>query len=115
MSKFLLLSLFLLSLVSSSLLAAAAEKTNVPDSPDAAVYNPMPQAASNFDRIQIDSSPDSDHICLKIHAFIFKTEDDRVPKLIGETTCMPAGGAAAKKVNRQVQPKAIPTTGGDSF
>ncbi|MFZ0706516.1 MAG: hypothetical protein WAM71_13000 [Candidatus Korobacteraceae bacterium] len=110
MSKFLLLSLFLFSLGISGAVAAAADKPNLPDSPAVAVYNPMPEAPTNFDRIQIDNSPGSD-ICLDIHAFIFKTDDDRVPKLIGETTCMPAGGAAAKKVAEHTKPKLIPANG----
>jgi hypothetical protein len=54
-------------------------------------------------------------MCLRIHAFIFKTNDDRVPKLVAETTCMPANRAATKKVNGNAQPKMIPATGGNSF
>ncbi len=31
----------------------------------------------------------SDYICYKIHAFLFKRDDDHAPQFIGSTTCGP--------------------------
>jgi len=111
MSIPLLLSLFLFS-------AGSSGPATTPAAPgdSAAVTTPLAsESPYDFDRIQIDSSPSTDDFCLNIHAFVFKTDDDRVPKLVRETTCMPASRARAKKVDKTVQPKLIPATGGNSF
>lgn len=115
MSKLLLFSLFLFSFAGSGLAATVAERPANPDSPDTTIFSGMPEAPTRFDRIQAGNSVDADHVCLNIHAFIFKTEDDQVPQLVRETTCMPVSGAAAKKVNGSVQPRLVPATGGNSF
>ena len=115
MSKLLLFSLFLFSVASFGLAATAAEKPANPASSGVTVPGLLPETSTSFDRIQTDSSPDRDHVCLNIHAFIFKTNDDRVPELVRETTCIPASRAGAKKANRNEKPKLIPGTGGNSF
>lgn len=116
MSKLLLLSLLAFCTV------AFAQATNAASAPlpDDSVATPaspfaaMPQGLNLFGNSQTNVS-EQGRMCLRIHAFIFKTDDDRVPKLVRETTCMPASGAAAKKVNGNVQPKLVPATGGNSF
>jgi len=110
----LLLLLFLLSAGSSAWASTPAEKPAMPEGPGVTVHR-LTFETPSFDRIQIDNGPASDNVCLHIHAFIFKIDDDRVPKLVGETTCMPASGTAAKRVNREVQPKLMPATGGNLF
>lgn len=116
MSKLLLFSLLVLST------AAFAQTANssVMHSPNESVAGPanplagMPQELSPSGDSQTDISEQS-RLCLRIHAFIFKTNDDRVPELVRETTCMPASGAAAKKVKGNAQPKLVPATGGNLF
>jgi len=115
MSKLLLFSLVLFSAGSLCFAATAVDTAVKPGGSEAAIYKAMSEAPANFDRVQIDSGQGGDHVCLNIHAFIFKTDDDRIPKLVGETTCMPAARVGAKKVNGNVRPKLIPATGGNSF
>ena len=110
-----LLSLFVLSAVGSGFASSPAEQPVTPDSSRVMVSQPLPEAASSFDRIAIDKGPARDDVCLKIHAFIFKTNDDRIPELVRETTCMPASSTGAKRVNGNAQPKLLPATGGNSF
>jgi len=112
MSKLLLLSLFLFLV---GLVATAAETPTAPNGSEATVHRLMPETPTDFDHIQIDRSQDRDNVCLHIHAFIFKTDDDRVPKLVGETTCMPARGTAAKRVKQNVEPRLVPITDENSF
>lgn len=112
MSTLLLLSLFLFPAGGAGMSTPSAE------APIAADGSPMmPSQArpepSGINRIQINDSTDRDQVCLNIHAFIFKTEDDRVPKLVRETTCLPASAAGAKKANENVQPKLVPATSGN--
>jgi hypothetical protein len=38
--------------------------------------------------MQLDGIAGQGRTCLKIRAFIFETNDDRVPKFIRETTCL---------------------------
>ncbi len=115
MSKLLLFSLFLIAVAGSSLAATAANTPKATDNSEVITTPLMPEAPTSFDRIQLNNSADSDHVCLNIHAFIFKTDDDRIPRLVRETTCMPASGAKAEKVDGTVQPKLLPATGGNSF
>ncbi len=115
MSIRLLLSLFVLLVVGSGFATSPAEQSAAPDSFGAMVSQPMPEAAGGFDRIAIDNGDARDQVCLNIHAFIFKTNDDRVPELLRETTCMPASSTGAKRVNGSTQPKLLPATGGNSF
>lgn len=115
MSKIMLFSLFLFSVASSGVSAAEAEKPAMPEISGVNSYLIPFDSPTDFDHIQVNTSPGADRVCLNIHAFIFKTYDDRVPQLVGETTCMPASGAAAKKVKRNVQPKLVPVDGGHSF
>ncbi len=116
MSKLLLFSLLVLStaafaqVANSGVTHSTSESAAVPADPFAG----MPQGLSPFAGNQTNISEQS-RMCLRIHAFIFKTEDDRVPELVRETTCMPASGAAAKEISGNVQPKLIPATGGNSF
>lgn len=115
MSVRLLLSLFLFFVGSSAWAVTGPEQPMIPDGSGTTIHRLTPDDPTSFDRIQINNSLADDNVCLYIHAFIFKTDDDRVPKLVGETTCMPASRAAAKKTNRDMQPKLIPAMGGDSF
>ena len=115
MSIRLLLSLFVLLAVGSGFATSPAEQPVAPDSFEAMVSQAKPEAASRFDRIAVDNGPARDEVCLNIHAFIFKTNDDRVPELVRETTCMPASSTGAKRVNGSTQPKLLPATGGNSF
>jgi len=55
-----------------------------------------------------------DRVCLNIHAFIFETNDDRVPKLVGETTCMSVK-TDLRRINRPSAPRLIPATGDNKF
>jgi hypothetical protein len=115
MSKLLLFSLLTFSI------AAFAQTTNsgTARSPRESVAT----AADPFAGMPPGLDPSGDNqttiseqgrMCLRIHAFIFKTNDDRVPELVRETTCMPVSGGT-KKVNGVVQPKLVPATGGNSF
>jgi hypothetical protein len=115
MSKLLLLSLFLLSVGTSGLVASAAENPSFPDRSGVPVHRVTPETPTDFDHMQINNNQDRDNVCLNIHAFIFQTDDDRVPRLIRETTCMPASSTAAKRVKGSVQPKLVPSAGGNSF
>lgn len=87
-------------------------------------YDSVATPASSYLRMPYDLDPlsdsqanlsERDRICLRIHAFIFETDDDRVPKLVRETTCMPAAGTTAKKVKGNMEPKLVPATAGNSF
>jgi len=117
MSKLLLFSLLVCSTFA---FADVARNSEAPTSPDASVatagspFAAMPQGLNASADNQTNISEQT-RTCLRIHAFIFKTDDDRVPQLVRETTCMPAGGPVLKKVNGNVQPKLVPATGGDSF
>ena len=115
MSKLVLLSLFLFAVGSSDQVLTAAEKAVLPDSSNVTADSGMPAGPTSFDRIQIDGNSVDSRVCLNIHAFIFKTDDDQVPKLVRETTCMPANSARAKKADGPGKPKLIPATGGNSF
>jgi hypothetical protein len=115
MSKLLLFSLLLVSILMPFCSATA---TDTPLVSDRVEVKTTPEAVTNpynFDQKQIENSSNHDDYCLNIHAFIFKTEDDRVPKLVGETTCMRASGTKTKKINRFIQPKLVPATGGNAF
>ena len=116
MSKFLLFSLLAFCTI------ACAQSSNSGASPSpnesvAAASNPfagMPQGLNASGESE-PSASEQTRMCLRIHAFIFKTNDDSVPKLVRETTCMPANRAEAKKVNQVTEPKLVPATGGNSF
>jgi hypothetical protein len=116
MSKLLLFSL----LVFCTAAFALASNSGVTPSQNESVATPanpfagMPQGLNASGESQRDASEQS-RMCLRIHAFIFKTNDDGVPKLVRETTCMPARRAEAKKVNQSTEPKLVPATGGNSF
>ena len=115
MSTLLLLSLLLFPAGSSGLQTKNAGP-KVPPSSAAVAVQPVAEAsesASNFDHIQINDGLSADHICLKIRAFIFETNDDRVPKFVRETTCMPVNGGV-KKVNG-TKPRLVPATEGQQF
>ncbi len=114
MSKLLLFSLFLPLVGSSGLVAAQTAQSTMPDDGNASIYR-LPVSPQKLDHMQIDNSADADRYCLNIHAFIFKTDDDRVPKLVGETTCMPAGSVKAKRALGSAKPKLVPATGESSF
>jgi hypothetical protein len=110
MSALLLLSLFLFSAVGYGEVAKNSPPT-VPAGSSASVASPfagMPQGLNPFD--QASRGDGATRVCLNIHAFIFKTDDDRVPTLVRETTCMPALGAT-KKVNGNAEPRLMPATG----
>ncbi len=116
MSKLLLFSLLVFSTAAFAQVAnsGVTQPTNESAAAPANPYAGMPQGLNPFAGKQTNVSEQS-RMCLRIHAFIFKTNDDRVPELVRETTCMPASGTAAKKVNQNVQPKLVPATGGNSF
>jgi hypothetical protein len=115
MSKLLLFSL----LVFCTTAFAQAANSSVMPSPNESVATPanpfagMPQGLNPFGDSQTNVS-DQGRMCLRIHAFIFKTDDDRVPELVRETTCMPATGGA-KKADFTVQPKLKPADGSNRF
>jgi len=116
MSKLLLFSLLTFSTVA---VGQAAINPDVSPAPGLSVATPVdryahrPQGLSPFgdDQTRVLQR---DRVCLRIHAFIFKTDDDRVPQLVRETTCMPAIGRA-KEVGLNAQPKLIPADGGNHF
>ncbi len=116
MNTLLLLSLFLFPAGTGPLNASAA----VPVAADASkdlVSQPTPETpdgVGNSDGTQIGGGPSTDHLCLKIRAFIFKTNDDRAPEFVRETTCMPVIWRA-EKVNGTAQPRLIPATSGSHY
>ena len=117
MSKFVLFSLLAFSIPAFGQAAGDADISNqtAAVAPEAAnPYAGMPQGLSALsDNQTIDS--EQVRTCLRIHAFIFKTEDDQVPQLVRETTCMLANSASAKKADLTLQPKLMPATGGNHF
>jgi hypothetical protein len=115
MGKLVLYSLFLGSILGSFWAAAATDMRVVSDGFEAKITPEKAENPYNFDHIKVENTPINDDFCLNIHAFLFKTDDDRVPKLVGETTCMRASDAKAKKVNRLVPPKLMPAAGENSF
>lgn len=58
---------------------------------------------SGFDHIAINRTEGMEHTCLKIRAFIFHTDDDQVPRLVRETTCMPAARVHARQADDPAQ------------
>lgn len=109
MSKLLLFSLLAFCTVAalahatdSRVAPSAGQSMDAPDNPFAA----MPQGLSPSTGDQANVSK-QDRTCLRIHAFIFKTDDDRVPQLVRETTCMSAAKLALKKVNNNQQPRLV--------
>ncbi len=117
MSTLLLLSLFLFPAGTSGLLATNGNAPVATDSSKTLVSQPAAEAQDsegNSDQRQIDSSPGMDHVCFKIRAFIFETNDDQVPRFVRETTCPPAT-AGAKKIDGTAQPKLVPAIGDDQF
>jgi hypothetical protein len=92
--------------ISNQPVAVAPEVTNP--------YAGMPRGLNALNDNQTNAS-EQVRTCLRIHAFIFKAEDDQVPQLVRETTCMPASSASAKKADLTVQPKPMPATGGNHF
>jgi hypothetical protein len=115
MSKLLLFSLLAFSTAAFTQ-AASPAVTHSPNQSVATAANPfsgMPPGLNPYDDNQTTVS-ERDRLCLRIHAFIFKTDDDRVPQLVRETTCMPATGGA-KKADFTGQPKLMPADGGNRF
>ncbi len=114
MSKLLLFSLLVFCTT-----AFAQANSGVIPSPNEAVVAPaspfagMPRGLDPLGDNQTNVS-EGVRTCLRIHAFIFKTDDDRVPELVRETTCMPANGGA-KKADFTMQPKLKPADGGNRF
>ena len=49
-----------------------------------------------------DLTGESDGVCYKIHAFLFKLDDDRPPEFTGSTTCVPR----QSHMKNAVRPKA---------
>jgi len=110
MSARLLLSLFLFSAVGYGVTAKNSPPA-IPTSSSASVASPFSGMPEGLDVLDQGSRDDrADHVCLNIHAFIFKTDDDRVPTLVRETTCMPMLGGT-KKVNGNADPRLVPATG----
>ena len=114
MNKFLFFSLLAFSTVAfcqtGNLVASAPAEAQAAASPHAT----MPQGLNTLRDNQTNAS-ETDRTCLRIHAFVFKTDDDRVPQLVRETTCMPASGHTLKKATGTLQPKLVPATDGSSF
>ena len=86
-------------LLLSSLLAAplAATDTAQPASPpvdvESAVVSSSPFATAQQFLVpepRVDVSAETDKICYKIRAYIFKRDDDHAPELTGSTTCGPS-------------------------
>ena len=115
MSKLLLFSLLVFC---TAAFAQAANSVGVL-SPNESVTTPanpfagMPRGLNSSGDSQTRES-EGVRTCLRIHAFIFKTDDDRVPELVRETTCMPVTGGA-KKADYTVQPKLKPADGRNRF
>jgi hypothetical protein len=72
------------------------------------------QRLTRSTRTPVNKDVAPDHVCLNIHAFIFETNDDRVPKLVGETTCMTVNGSM-KRVGGPSAPRLMPATDGNKF
>lgn len=115
MSKLLLFSLLVFATSAFSQTVVNAE-TPTPRGSVAASspWDGMPQGL-NAQRENQANISEQTITCLRIHAFIFKTEDDRVPQLVRETTCMPANRPALKKANEDARPKLVPADGGNRF
>jgi len=87
-----------LLLLLSLLLSSAASSPAQLDSVSSVVHNEATDEvispgvirldASQLDRMQLEEPSGSERTCLKIRAFIFETNDDRVPKFVRETTCL---------------------------
>ena len=115
MSKLVLFSLLLMSIGTPFFTATAAEKSPVSDRAEVKITSQTAKNSYNLDPNQVENSSKGDDLCFNIHAFIFKTDDNQVPRLVGETTCMRSSGAKTKKIDRFVQPKLVPLTGGNAF
>jgi len=111
MGRFLLLSVFVLGTVPATHADSSAAALN------GAVVRPAPpgiqdeQPPNALNQNQFEYRSDPARSCLHIHAFIFETNDDRVPKLVGETTCMPAN-ARMERVYEFKGPRLVPAAGG---
>jgi hypothetical protein len=111
----LLLSLFLFSAIGYGEVAKSPESAVPSAGPSSVASSPFSGMPKGLDaRNQERRNTEADNVCLNIHAFIFKTDDDRVPTLVRETTCMPVTGGT-KKVKGEMQPKLIPATGENHF
>lgn len=112
MRTFLLLSVLLSSV--SFLLADSPDRTalsNPSNSTGIQADANSGQPSTELGRKQLENNTAGVHWCLHIHAFIFQTEDDSVPKLVGETTCMSVGGEM-KRVKGAGTPRLLPAAGG---
>jgi len=114
-------SLLLFLLVSSAVAFGEAAKNAdavVPAGSGSAVASgpdtAMPGGLGDLDHSKTTDNSGSNRVCLKIRAFIFETDDDRVPKFVRETTCPPVS-ASAKKINQYAEPRLLPATGGSHF
>jgi hypothetical protein len=112
-----LLLFFSLLAFATSAFSHAAINAETPTPRDGSVSASSPWAGMSQG---LDVQPKSNiseqtRTCLRIHAFIFKTEDDRVPQLVRETTCIPADRPVLKKANENAQPKLVPADGGNRF
>jgi len=112
----LLLSFSLLAFATSALSQAAINTgTPTPGDASAAASSPWTGMPQGLDVQPTSNTSEQIRTCLRIHAFIFKTDDDRVPKLVRETTCMPANRPVLKRANEDAHPKLIPADGGNRF
>lgn len=115
MGKILLFFSLLAFATSAFSQAAINAETPAPSDGSVSASSPwagMPQGLEVQPRSTISEQT---RTCLRIHAFIFKTDDDRVPQLVRETTCMPANRPVLKKVSEDAQPKLVPADGGNRF
>jgi hypothetical protein len=85
-------------LLTSGMLSAQEPKPLLPGNPPGdgmtTLNAPRPESApellagmpASSDRLAV---PDSDNICYRIRAYLFKRDDDHPPQFVGSTTCGP--------------------------
>ena len=112
MGKFFLLSTLLLGSVSSATEATLNTADQTASTIAQASVDRQQSVPST--RIPVNTDVAPNRVCLNIHAFIFETNDDRVPKLVGETTCMSVR-TDVKRVDGPTAPRLIPAAGGNKF
>lgn len=91
------LCLSFLALASVTLMAQGQSPpahANPPDTSAAILNGPAPEATPRLlagTPVSSDSlaATDSDDICYRIRAYLFKRDDDHPPQLVGSTTCGP--------------------------
>lgn len=104
-----LLSIVFVVLTTTIITSASAQAETVSVQPAAAAtaisftsgrWQPR---ADGFDHIALSPAPEMGRTCLKLRAFIFETNDDRVPRFVRETTCLSTGNVHARHAEFPVE------------